>query len=88
MAIHAWHLHDYTCYRREVLRIMWEFIQDAGPSMRRSRRNSGLSTLPAMLIGASVGIAAWEMAKKRNVAGNMAENVADMANVLQSPHNT
>ena len=53
---------------------MWEFIDGVTAGIRRpSRRSSRANVIPAMLIGAGVGIAAWEMAKRRiNTTGAIA----------------
>jgi hypothetical protein len=44
---------------------MWEMITDMMP-----RRKRGMNTLTALAIGASVGIAAWELMRRNNVAGD------------------
>lgn len=57
--------------------MMWDMIQDMMP-----RRKRGMNTLTAMALGAGVGIAAWEMMRRNNVAGNMGD-MADMGQMTQ-----
>lgn len=54
---------------REVL-VMWEFMNGFTNGVRSRvmpRRRNGVGTMTAMLIGASVGIAAWEAVRRNNV---------------------
>ncbi|MCY0888125.1 MAG: hypothetical protein OWQ59_06660 [Alicyclobacillaceae bacterium] len=46
---------------------MWEMMNGVANSMRgrfMPRRRSGIGTMTALVIGASVGIAAWEALRK------------------------
>ncbi|GMA50248.1 hypothetical protein GCM10025857_16050 [Alicyclobacillus contaminans] len=63
---------------------MWEFMNGMAAGVRRRimpRRRNGMGTMTAMLVGASVGIAAWEtMRRSRMVStGNHvdANQIAD-----------
>ncbi|OFW77162.1 MAG: hypothetical protein A2201_04145 [Alicyclobacillus sp. RIFOXYA1_FULL_53_8] len=53
---------------------MWEFVNGMANGVRgrmMPRRHNGMNTMTAMVIGASVGIAAWEtMRRSRNNPGN------------------
>jgi len=53
---------------------MWEFVNGMANGVRgrmMPRRNNGMNTMTAMVIGASVGIAAWEtMRRSRTIPGN------------------
>lgn len=60
---------------------MMEWMNGMTDGMRgrfMPRRNNGIGTMTAMLIGASVGIAAWE-AWRRNQTSHGNGNVAQMA---------
>ncbi|MCL6445534.1 MAG: hypothetical protein K6T83_19110 [Alicyclobacillus sp.] len=62
---------------------MWEFMNgmtDGIRSRMMPRRRNGMGTMTAMLIGASVGIAAWE-AMRRNqwMPRQLGNNPADIA---------
>lgn len=69
---------------REVL-TMWEFVNGMANGMRGRmipRRRNSMGTMTAMVIGASVGIAAWEtMRRGRNMnstdATKLAQEVMD-----------
>ncbi|MFC4769245.1 hypothetical protein [Effusibacillus consociatus] len=53
---------------------MWEMVSNLIPAANRmlpGRRNRGLNTATAMLIGAGIGIATWEMMRRTNPVGNM-----------------
>ncbi|MBX5435710.1 MAG: hypothetical protein IRZ33_00675 [Alicyclobacillaceae bacterium] len=46
---------------------MWEFVNGMADGLRSRmmpRRRNGIGTMTAMLIGASVGIAAWETIRR------------------------
>lgn len=69
---------------------MWEMMNGMRSRMM-PRRRGGMNTMTAMLVGASVGIAAWEAMRRGNVVGRMnpgggssngAEKIAE--NVLNS----
>jgi hypothetical protein len=56
---------------------MWEFMNDMATGMRKRimpRRRNGIGTMTAMLLGASVGIAAWETVR-RSRFNPMGDNV-------------
>ncbi|HEU4964256.1 MAG TPA: hypothetical protein VFV52_10450 [Bacilli bacterium] len=61
--------------------MMWDMIQDMMP-----RKKRGMNTLTAMALGAGVGIAAWEVMRRNNVAGNAGENMGmgDMSQIADS----
>ncbi len=66
---------------REVL-TMWEFVNGMANGVRHRmmpRRRNGVGTMTAMMIGASVGIAAWETVRRsRNTNGSgNAEKLAE-----------
>lgn len=53
---------------------MWEMMSNMMPNMGRmmpGRRNRGMNTATAMLIGAGIGIATWEMMRRSNTTGNL-----------------
>ncbi len=55
---------------------MWDIIQGATSALRGpTRKTRRFSMLPAMIVGAGVGIAAWEMAKRRTA--NMSSDAHD-----------
>lgn len=56
---------------------MWEMINDMMP-----RRKRGMNTVTAMVIGAGVGIAAWEMMRRNN--NGMGESRNDMSRIADS----
>ncbi|KEO84539.1 hypothetical protein [Tumebacillus flagellatus] len=56
---------------------MWEMITDMMP-----RRKRGLNTVTAMVIGAGVGIAAWEMMRRNNVAGDSTDDMSRIADSM------
>lgn len=63
---------------------MWEIMNGIADGMRSRvmpRRKSGIGTMTAMVIGASVGIAAWEAARRNNVTGRIGSrgDAADLA---------
>ncbi|PWI58117.1 hypothetical protein BM613_05495 [Sulfoacidibacillus thermotolerans] len=48
---------------------MWDMMQNARHQMMGpSRRQSSFGTLPALLLGAGVGIATWELVRRRTLA--------------------
>ncbi|MCL6547520.1 MAG: hypothetical protein K6T30_01260 [Alicyclobacillus sp.] len=62
---------------------MWEFVNGVADGVRSRmmpQRRNGLSTMTAMLIGASVGIAAWETIRRAPWANRgLSEGAAKMA---------
>jgi hypothetical protein len=56
---------------------MWNMITDMIP-----RRNRGMNTMTAMVLGAGIGIAAWEMMRRNNVAGNSTDQMTQIANSM------
>lgn len=72
---------------------MWELMNGMANGMRNRmmpRRRSGMGTMTAMVIGASVGIAAWEALRKsqpmsRMTSDNSATKLAEeVMNHLES----
>jgi hypothetical protein len=61
---------------------MWDMINDLMP-----RRNRGINTVTAMVVGAGIGIAAWEMMRRNNVAGESADGMAEMAGQMMDAIN-
>ncbi len=62
---------------------MWELMNGMANGVRNRmmpRRRNGVGTMTAMLIGASVGIAAWEAYRRAQPASRMASN--DSANKI------
>jgi hypothetical protein len=59
---------------------MWDMINDLMPR----RRRNGMNTVTAMVIGASVGIAAWEVMRRNNVAGGSIENMGGMNDIANT----
>lgn len=53
---------------------MWELINGMMP-----RRKRGMNTVTALVVGAGVGIAAWEMMRRNNVTGESAEDMGRIA---------
>jgi|GEM_PF-2198080 len=49
---------------------MWEMMNGMRSRMMPRRRN-GMGTMTALLVGASVGIAAWEAMRRGNVVGRI-----------------
>jgi hypothetical protein len=60
---------------------MWEMITDMMP-----RRKRGMNTLTAIAIGAGVGIAAWELMRRNNVAGD-SDSMARIADSMMDAIN-
>jgi hypothetical protein len=60
---------------------MWEMITDMMP-----RRKRGMNTLTALAIGAGVGIAAWELMRRNNVAGD-SDSMARITNSMMDAIN-
>lgn len=56
---------------------MWDMITDMMPGRKR-----GLNTVTAMVLGAGIGIAAWEMMRRNNVAGNSTDEMAQIADSM------
>ncbi|WP_018132638.1 hypothetical protein [Effusibacillus pohliae] len=53
---------------------MWEMVSNMIPMANRmmpGRRNRGMNTATAMLIGAAVGIATWEVVRRTTPMGNL-----------------
>lgn len=53
---------------------MWELMNGMANGVRRRfmpRRRSGVGTMTAMLVGASVGIAAWEAMRRGQVMSRL-----------------
>ncbi|MHB1628315.1 MAG: hypothetical protein ACYCVB_08065 [Bacilli bacterium] len=49
---------------------MWELMQNATRGLGRpGRRQSTMGALPTLLLGAGVGIATWEIVRRRTGAG-------------------
>jgi hypothetical protein len=72
---------ERTHYQREVL-AMWDLMNEMASGIRgrmMPRRNGGLNTMTAMLIGASVGIAAWEAVRRAAIQPRQSEYAAKMA---------
>ena len=78
---------------------MWGRVTTMLPAATRmlpGRRNRGMNTATAMLIGAGIGIATWEMMRRTNAAGNlmngnmgnMAENAMDTLGNMAGINNT
>jgi hypothetical protein len=67
----------HTLPIEEVL-LMWGFVDDVMDMVPR-KRNRGMSTMTALLLGAGIGITAWEVMRRRNPSGN-----ADMAKIAQT----
>lgn len=70
---------------------MWEMMNGMAGNMRNRlmprRHHNGMGTLTAVVLGASVGIAAWETYRRTRMNGNgmgamnqMAEQVMDSLN--------
>ena len=59
---------------------MWDMINDLLPR----RRRNGMNTVTAMVIGAGVGIAAWEMMRRNNVAGDAMDNMGGMNDIAST----
>jgi hypothetical protein len=54
---------------------MWEMMSNMMPYMGRmmpGRRNRRMNTATAMLLGAGIGIATWEVMRRTNAAGTLA----------------
>ncbi|MBL0386101.1 hypothetical protein JJB07_05485 [Tumebacillus sp. ITR2] len=57
---------------------MWEMITDMMPR----RKRGGMNTVTAMVLGAGVGIAAWEMMRRNNVAGDSTDDMSRIADSM------
>lgn len=56
-----------------------------GQRSNRFQSNQGMNTVTAMVVGAGIGIAAYEMMRRNNVAGNSTEMISNMAeNVMNN----
>jgi hypothetical protein len=64
---------------------MWEMMQGLMP--RRRNRKNGMGTVTAIVVGAGVGIAAWEMVRRTNLIGNGGESVDQMQNIASDMMN-
>ncbi|MCX7570526.1 hypothetical protein OS242_11185 [Tumebacillus sp. DT12] len=62
--------------------MMWDMITDMMP-----RKKRGMNTVTAMVVGASVGIAAWEMMRRNNVAGESTDQMAQIADQMMDAIN-
>lgn len=62
---------------------MWEMVSNVMPNVgRMGRRNRGMNTITAMLLGAGIGIATWEVMRRTN-AGNLANtNIGQAASKM------
>jgi hypothetical protein len=62
---------------------MWELMNGMANNMRNRfrppRRQNGVGTMTAMLLGASVGIAAWETMRRSRNNGSMPTDAAKVA---------
>lgn len=58
---------------------MWGMIDDRMGMMPRKRARGNMNAMTAMLLGAGIGITAWEIMRRRNSAGN-----TDMTKLAQS----
>jgi hypothetical protein len=58
---------------------MWEMITEMLPGRRR-----GMNTVTAMMIGAGIGIAAWEMMRRNNTMGSMGITTDNMNQIADS----
>jgi hypothetical protein len=58
---------------------MWEMVMDMMPRKRR-----GMNTFTAMVVGAGVGIAAWEMMRRNNNAGGSNNQMAQIADQVMN----
>lgn len=61
---------------------MWDLVNEMAGGIRgrmMPRRRQGLNTMTAMLIGASVGIAAWEAVRRAAIQPRQADHAAKMA---------
>jgi hypothetical protein len=66
-------LHLVKLRVREVL-TMWELMNGMAGTMRNRwmpRRSTGMGTMTAVVLGASVGIAAWETFRRTRMNGNV-----------------
>lgn len=61
---------------------MWEMMNGMANGVRRRlmpRRRSGVGTMTAMLVGASVGIAAWEAMRRGQVGARLGSSMSSAA---------
>ncbi|MCL6454838.1 MAG: hypothetical protein K6T78_14625 [Alicyclobacillus sp.] len=61
---------------------MWELMNGMANNMRgrwMPRRNNRMNTVTAMVLGASVGIAAWETLRRTRLGGQMGANALNRA---------
>lgn len=61
---------------------MWELMNGMANNMRNRwmpRRSNGLGTMTAMVIGASVGIAAWETLRRTRQTGQISSDTVENA---------
>lgn len=62
--------------------MMWDMITDMMP-----RKKRGLNTMTAMVVGAGVGIAAWEMMRRNNVGGESTDQMTQIADQMMDAIN-
>ena len=62
--------------------MMWDMITDMMP-----RKKRGINTVTAMVVGAGVGIAAWEMMRRNNVAGESTDQMAQITDQMMDAIN-
>lgn len=53
---------------------MWGLMNTVASTMRYRRRRSGMGTMTALVVGASVGIAAWETMRRSDWVGGKSQN--------------
>lgn len=61
---------------------MWELMNGMSNNMRNRwmpRRNNGIGTMTAMVLGASVGIAAWETLRRSRTGNPMSGDTMNNA---------
>lgn len=67
---------------------MWKMMTNMLPANRMSpgRRNRGMNTATAMLVGAGIGIATWEMMRRSNAipGGFMKGNKGKIGKMVQN----
>ena len=64
--------------------MMWDMITDMMP---RRKRGMNMTTVTAMVVGAGVGIAAWEMMRRNNVAGESTDQMTQIADQMMDAIN-
>lgn len=67
---------------------MWELMNGMAGNMRNrwapQRRHNGMGTLTAMVLGASVGVAAWETFRRTRMNGNGSGAMNQMADQVMN----